>query len=410
MQKKFFLLCESDIFYSCDGVLWKHMDFADGGITVRKTEMARLTQLGGSFIELGNAVQQLELEQPQPEEEMAQQLYSKVYQQVCAFCHKKTWCWEEEQGYTVDALTAACNVLEDQGLGGETTFSTKFQGRCHRTGVLEVALFNQIENYQQQKRRYCQLDENRENIAQELIQLGEQMQLMRQSNNEDSHPQRLLVGYASSKKELVSGDSWGAQDLQDGRMVQILCDGMGSGELAMQQSKLAVQLLQTLLSGGLSMRLSLNIINTVLSFQYGGVRFSTMDIALWNLNSNKIELYKYGAAPSFVKNRKQVTAYHGDSLPVGILPRVEATQLEHEISAGDLLIMMSDGLYELHDEGFQWEKIIGCLPTTNPQLAAEYLLAIATSRQRSQQKRNKALYPDENLHRDDMTVVVSCLL
>ena len=135
-----------------------------------------------------------------------------------------------------------------------------------------------------------------------------------------------------------------------------------------------------------------------------------MDIALWNLNSNKIELYKYGAAPSFVKNRKQVTAYHGDSLPVGILPRVEATQLEHEISAGDLLIMMSDGLYELHDEGFQWEKIIGCLPTTNPQLAAEYLLAIATSRQRSQQKRNKALYPDENLHRDDMTVVVSCLL
>ncbi len=47
------------------------MDFADGGITVRKTEMARLTQLGGSFIELGNAVQQLELEQPQPEEEMA---------------------------------------------------------------------------------------------------------------------------------------------------------------------------------------------------------------------------------------------------------------------------------------------------------------------------------------------------
>ena len=56
--------------------------------------MARLTQLGGSFIELGNAVQQLELEQPQPEEEMAQQLYSKVYQQVCAFCQRHAMYWK----------------------------------------------------------------------------------------------------------------------------------------------------------------------------------------------------------------------------------------------------------------------------------------------------------------------------
>ena len=136
------------------------------------------------------------------------------------------------------------------------------------------------------------------------------------------------------------------QDLQDGRMVQILCDGMGSGQLAMEQSKLAVRLLQTLLSGGLSIRLSLSMINTVLSFQYGGVRFSTMDIALWNLQTGKIELYKYGAAPSFVKNSRKVAVYDGSSLPVGILPRVVASQLEHTIAQGDLLVMMPHGLYE----------------------------------------------------------------
>ena len=78
--------------------------------------------------------------------------------------------------------------------------------------------------------------------------------------------------------------------MEDGRLMQVLCDGMGSGELAMQQSRLAVELLQALLMGGLSMRLSLNMVNTVLSFQYGGVRFSTMDISLWNLNTGKLEL------------------------------------------------------------------------------------------------------------------------
>lgn len=150
-------------------------------------------------------------------------------------------------------------------------FTTKFQGRCGRTGQLALALFNQIEGYKQQERQQRQLKETKENIAHQLVLLGEQMQVMRCGDDSmDAHQERLLVGHASSKKEQVSGDSWGVQDLQDGRMVQILCDGMGSGQLAMEQSKLAVRLLQTLLSGGLSIRLSLSMINTILSFQYGG--------------------------------------------------------------------------------------------------------------------------------------------
>ncbi len=376
---------------------------------MKKSEMTRLTQLGNSFIELGNAVQQMDVQPPQEQEEIVKDLYCRVYPEVCDFCAKKNWCWEEDRTFTLEALAAACNLLENQGFGAEPVFSTRFQGRCSRSGQLKIALWNQMEPYQQQQARQRQTEECKANIAHQLVQLGEQLQHMRVGNAADLHNQRLLVGRASSKKEAVSGDSWGVQDLQDGRMVQILCDGMGSGELAMEQSKLAVHLLQTLLSGGLSMRLSLNMLNTVLSFQYGGVRFSTMDIALWNLNTGKIEFYKYGAAPSFVKNGKQVTVHSGDSLPVGILPRVEAAMPEHSIAEGDLLVMMSDGLYELNDGGFQWEHIISCLPTTNPQLAAEYLLAIATSRMRASQKKMAALHPDAMPHGDDMTVLVSRL-
>ena len=70
---------------------------------------------------------------------------------------------------------------------------------------------------------------------------------------------------------------------------------------------------------------------------------------------------------------------------------------------------MSDGLYELSADGFQWEQIIGCLPTTNPQLAAEYLLAIATSRIRANQKKTSEQAAGVIQHADDMTVVVSRL-
>ena len=383
----------------------------DGGMTVRKSEATRLFQLGNSFIELGNALQKLEVEQPRQQTDVVQGLYNRVYQQVCCFCPKESWCWDTESAYTLEELGNACNLLEEQGLSGASVFSTRFQGRCGRTGQLALALFNQIEGYKQEECQQRQLKETKENIAHQLVLLGEQMQVMRcGEDSADTHRERLLVGHASSKKEQVSGDSWGVQDLQDGRMVQILCDGMGSGQLAMEQSKLAVRLLQTLLSGGLSIRLSLSMINTVLSFQYGGVRFSTMDIALWNLHTGSIELYKYGAAPSYVKNGRKVAVYDGSSLPVGILPRVEASQLEHTIAQGDLLVMMSDGLYELNDDGFQWEQIISCLPTTNPQLAAEYLLAIATSRVRSNQKKAAALHAGQEQRADDMTVLVSRLL
>lgn len=378
-------------------------------MTVKKSEVARLTELGSSFVALGNAIQQMEMQPPQEQVERVQAFYERVYQQVCCFCAKANWCWEEERVCTMEALGNACNLLEEQGLRNVSAFSTKFQGRCNRARQLELVLLNQLEGAQQRQSQQQQIEERKANIAHQLVALGEQLMVMRAANATDKHPERLLVGHASSKKEQVSGDSWGVQDLQDGRMVQILCDGMGSGALAMQQSKLAVHLLQTLLSGGLTVRLSLNILNTVLSFQYGGVRFSTMDIALWNLNTGKLEMYKYGAAPSFVKNQRQVAAYQGDSLPVGILPRVDASILEHTIAAGDLLVMMSDGLYELNEEGFQWEQIISCLPTNNPQLAAEYLLAIATSKLRGKQKK-AAQDKNDAPQMDDMTVMVSRLL
>ena len=301
----------------------------------------RWKHLGESFITLGNLLQQQASHMPVQQEDAARALYRNIYQQGCQFCSKARWCWGEEVAYTTEALSSACNGLELCGLQKESAFSSRFQGRCNRTGQLEIALFNQITQNQARRQQLVQIEENKANISQQLIWLGEQMQLMRtNAGRGDMYTERLIVGYAGSKKEAVSGDSWGTIDLQDGRLVQILCDGMGSGMLAMEQSNVAVELLKTLLSGGLSVRLSLNIMNTVLSVQYGGVRFSTVDIAVWNLNTKKVELYKYGAAPSFVRNGRQVSTYVSESLPVGILPRVEGTMIEHSIQDGDLLIMI----------------------------------------------------------------------
>lgn len=370
----------------------------------------RWANLGDSLIALGNILQQQSSVPTLEAQEQAKELYGGIYQQVCRFCSKTRWCWGEEAAYTMEELSGVCNQMASQGLRKESAFSTKFQGRCMRSRQLEVALFNQIVHTHERLQIQAQYQANKEIVSQQLILLGEQMKLMRQSSaRADTHKERLLVGHAGSRKESISGDSWDVLDLQDGRLVQILCDGMGSGAIAMEQSSIAVKLLQSLLSGGLSVRLSLSIMNTVLSMQYGGGRFSTADVAVWNLNSGKVELYKYGAAPSFVRNGRQVRTYMSESLPVGILPRVEGTITEHRIQQGDLLIMMSDGLYELTSSQFQWEEVIRRMPPVNPQLMAEYLLAIATSRSRGNQKQAEA-QDEKALEADDMTILVSKLV
>lgn len=373
-------------------------------------EHERWNNLGNSFVLLGNFMQQRANQLSEQIEEQAKEVYCSVYQQVCQFCSKARWCWGEESAYTIEELSAVCNVLSTQGLQKESAFSTKFQGRCSRDKQLEIALFNQIAQNRERMQLEQRYNENKLNISQHLILLGEQMKRMVYgASKNDLHMERLVVGHAGSRKEAVSGDSWGVIDLQDGRLVQILCDGMGSGASAMEQSSVAVGLLKSLLSGGLSMRLSLNIMNTMLSLQYGGTQFSTADVAVWNLNTKKIELYKYGAAPSFVCNGKTVRSYVSDSLPVGILPRVEGTLLEHTIQKEDMLIMMSDGLYELTSNHFQWEDVIRHMPPANPQLMAEYLLAIATSRSRGNQ-RIAEQHDEKALAADDMTILVSKLV
>lgn len=92
---------------------------------VRKSEATRLSLLGNSFIELGNALQKLEVEQPRQQTDVVQGLYNRVYQQVCSFCPKESWCWDTEGAYTLEALGNACQFV--RGTGFELCFGFYYQ-------------------------------------------------------------------------------------------------------------------------------------------------------------------------------------------------------------------------------------------------------------------------------------------
>ena len=128
----------------------------------------------------------------------------------------------------------------------------------------------------------------------------------------------------------------------------LLCDGMGSGSLAEQESALAVRLLEQFLRAGVRPENALRTLNSALALRNdeaaGG--FTTIDLLRVDLFTGEAGVYKYGAAPTYVKKGYSVSRITGTALPAGLTagegvsPDVTRLQLE----AGDCVLLVTDGV------------------------------------------------------------------
>ncbi|MFD2370171.1 stage II sporulation protein E [Brevibacillus sp. GCM10020057] len=188
------------------------------------------------------------------------------------------------------------------------------------------------------------------------------------------------IGVAGAAKDgkLLSGDSFRTMDLGNGKMALAISDGMGNGARASLESQSALDMLQQLLRSGMDEKISIKTVNSVLALRSTEEMFATVDLALIDLQTAHTRFVKIGSTPSFVKRRSDVFTITANNLPVGILDEIEVDVVSRTLKPGDLLIMMSDGIYEAprHIENRQaWMKrIISELQTDDPQEVADLLL------------------------------------
>ena len=164
-----------------------------------------------------------------------------------------------------------------------------------------------------------------------------------------SEPFMAVAGIAARKKdgETVSGDAGTWFKQPDGRLYVLLCDGMGSGPEANRESGLAVRLLEQFLKAGVETEHALLILNSALSLrgeEEGG--FTTVDLLQVDLFTGQTAIYKFGAAPTYIKKKEGVQRITGCSLPAGVTAqgnvRPDCTRLKLE--EGDCVLMVSDGI------------------------------------------------------------------
>lgn len=239
--------------------------------------------------------------------------------------------------------------------------------------------------------------------------LGEHITVARKHQEDEGFCTALLtsarvytveVGVASAAKggTLTSGDSFTTLDVGNGKYAVAVSDGMGNGERAMQESSAAIRLLQQLLKAGFDEQMAIKTVNSVLLMRSQEEIFTTMDLALIDLYSAKTEFLKVGSAPSFVKRGKEAFPITGANVPIGILQEIEVQAVEADLQEGDLLILLSDGIYDANrqaEDGEEWlRQQIERIELDDPQAIADILLELAVRENGGK------------IH-DDMTVLVA---
>ena len=173
-------------------------------------------------------------------------------------------------------------------------------------------------------------------------------------------PFMVLTGYARAirEQEKVSGDNYSILELDCGKLVVILSDGMGSGEKACLESSAVIERMETLLEAGHTVNRAMNIVNNTLLAAGELSNMSTLDVCSLDLYTGNCEFRKMGAAASFIKSSVYVEPVAMNRLPLGIFFRNEDDFISRELMDKDYLVMVTDGVLDAFSSG-DYEEMLG---------------------------------------------------
>lgn len=212
-------------------------------------------------------------------------------------------------------------------------------------------------------------------------------------------PYHLLTGFAKAVKEgeKVSGDNYSFYEADTGKLVAILSDGMGSGEMACRDSGWVIEMMERLLEAGFGKESAVQMINGALAAAGQEQNLSTLDICSIDLYTGECEFVKAGAACTYIKRGQLVDRLSAQNLPLGVFQQIEPEIIHRTLQSGDYVIMLSDGVLDALSQGLGEEvlpEIIGRMEYTNPNEIANQILTYCIKQSKGQ-------------IRDDMTVLVT---
>ena len=150
------------------------------------------------------------------------------------------------------------------------------------------------------------------------------------------------------------GDTTALFSTSDGRFFALISDGMGSGQEAATTSGISALFLQKLLGAGCTCHAALEILNGFLRHRSGGGSLhecsATVDLMELDLLHSRASFYKCGAAPTYVFRNGSLLKLRSHTVPIGIIGEPDTRRLGLDVSDGDVIVMISDGVTQGKEE------------------------------------------------------------
>lgn len=150
----------------------------------------------------------------------------------------------------------------------------------------------------------------------------------------------------------------------------LLCDGMGTGLGAVQESKRAITLLRRLLSAGYPAGHALESLNSLCALrERAGI--VTVELLEISLSSGRGHLYKWGAAPSYLLSGYGAEKIGTAGPPPGLsLSDSGKTAYQLSLSRGEVLLLVSDGISQ--------DQALRCCLQSTPEASGDLARNILT--------------------------------
>ena len=147
----------------------------------------------------------------------------------------------------------------------------------------------------------------------------------------------------------ISGDSVGFFESDELYAYGVISDGMGSGSAAKRTSEFALRFLKAASSYGASRVTAVHMINSIIRRQKEECSAS-LDMFCFDKVTGDAEFIKSGAAASYIKRNGSLYRIKSETMPLGLMKRVDAERVKASVEAGDVVIMISDGVCEPSDD------------------------------------------------------------
>jgi len=153
------------------------------------------------------------------------------------------------------------------------------------------------------------------------------------------------VTMLSSSPSLRSGDAYEVFSLHEGLSVVLLSDGMGQDVKAYHESRKVIQLMRECLHQKMSPETAMHTLYYMMSLNGLEDMYATLDLALVDLQKGKLWSWKAGSMSTYVLRGEQLIRIDSEDAPVGIVPSPTIEAKEHTLKAGDLVVMLTDGVF-----------------------------------------------------------------